>query len=363
MGFLSKLAAKAANSMAADEQWARYAAGIVLEGQNARLPGWTQKRHRLLQRQLAQQRETPADVLLLGSSRHGFHQSLSASKKVINLWINSAMLGDRLFTYEAYTKRHPAPPVLIIGLDTWMFDARAWRNIQFGASSLPIFAEDYHDIAEKLGFNVAELEAQWSKWRETSIEGAPEWLEDMRFESPGYYASTMKKQKLSLEVPQATQSDVDPQARIIFPDGSFEHAKSALDVSPDEVWVEASRWGAAYGLYMKHGFQQADALLWTIFTRFTEYAKQSGTEIILFFPPFHPAAYHAYRLTASYANEDFLGLLEKKIVEYAGEQKLHVIGSFDPDNCAARASDFVDSWHLQRSLMPRLFDGILDRLA
>lgn len=333
----------------ADNIWVNKAVDIALSDNNALLPGWTQRKHRLLQHKLAYARQETPEILLLGSSRQGFHNKFT-DRSYVNAWINSAMLGDRLLTYEAFSNQG-VPKKVIIGIDPWMFDANAWRNIQFDAS-IDIFSEELKSIAPKLELTLEILNNNWS----TCNESDGKWLNDMRFESPDYYTQVVKKEKASVSLPSAIESSVAKEHRIMFPDGSFEHAGHIHDKAVEDIWVEASRWGAAYGIYIKNKFFNINPFLWSVFTKFIDYVYENGSEIFFLITPFHPAAYHAYNLVAK-DGVDLFNIIENKIYEYTKKYNSQILGSFNPANIAS-IDDFVDSWHLKRTFIPRLVKNL-----
>jgi hypothetical protein len=336
---------------AIDAGWAARAADILLSGQNALLPGWTQRRHRLLQKRMAwgrSRRGDRPDFLVLGSSRQGFTRPLSQKAKGVNLWINSAMMGDRPFTARLAEKTFGIPDVVMVGADPWMFDPRAGRMAEFTRWSLPVFAEEYAEaVAGYPGMGAGEFHEQWG---EPLSPGAAARLAIPSFgDDPAFR-----------RLPSPIDGEEHEEFIVAFPDGSFEHRLGYRDRPVDEVWVEAARWGAEYAWYMRNTFPEPDPFLWRVFTGFFTRLIEGGRKVIIYLPPFHPAAYHSYRLAAARMERPLLERLEADIGDFAGKLGITVTGSFDPTHYSAAAEDFVDGWHARRSSMPKFFGTLID---
>ncbi len=307
-----------------------------------------------MQRLLASSRRENVDLLVIGSSRQGYHSQLIPNGKSVNLWINSAMLGDRLFTYKAFEKSNAIPKSVVVGVDPWMFDPMASRGKIFNAHSLVVFSEEYREVIQE--YSEISEDGFHRSW------GAP-----LPADRGGVKNISPKSIKFEIFeqaklIPFPIDSDPHPVCATLYLDGTFEHSKRTLDHSRDrldEVWEEAARFGAEYGWYMLKLFPKPDVFLWNLFLGFLLNVKAHTETLIVHIPPFHPAAYCSYELVSKRVNNPLLQTLESGIRNFAQANGVQVVGSFDPGRAGAVAEDFTDSWHFKRDVMPSAFAGFI----
>ena len=98
-------------------------------------------------------------------------------------------------------------------------------------------------------------------------------------------------------------------------------------LSEDAVLNEAKVFVHGENVYSLQDFKELNSDLIDIFELFIKELKDSVNNIVIFLPPYNPYVYSYFLNSKKYR---IVKEVEDYIVDYAGENDIRVIGSYDP---------------------------------
>ena len=128
-------------------------------------------------------------------------------------------------------------------------------------------------------------------------------------------------------------------------DGSLTYGKAKREISNNQVIISARK-SIQRDLYLLQKFEQIEAELFEEFQKFCQDLLEENIELSFFLSPYHPLVYQKIK-------KDYTLVLdvEKKIIEFAIDKNIKLIGSYSPLKANATIKDFSDAMHLRKASM------------
>jgi hypothetical protein len=312
---------------------------------------------RLLQRVWLTHVAARPDVLVLGSSRTMNHTPLVRRGTLYNCSVSGASLQDYLAICQLYWEKGLAPRKILLGVDPWVFNRHngqgRWRSLE---------AECDRGLV-RLGLRPPETRHLLS-----SAESDRLW----ELFSPSYFQACCRSLLRKRHAARPTGGDADgggagdlptltdqslADVMVRFPDGSLEHDAAMLAASPAAVRKEAVKYARTDPVYGLARYAELDPELTRQFERFMDQLAADGTEVVLYLPPYHPAA---YEIIVGNPRYKIVRRVEAYFRAFAQRRQLRLVGSYDPSACGVPERDFVDATHLRREVLPRLVGSSLE---
>jgi len=274
-----------------------------------------------LQKRLALGRRRAPDVLVLGSS-HAMMLFAKAfpDREVTNASVSAASLEDLIGLFELYEERGLRPKVLFLSIDVWALNG-ALRNPS--RSLEPELQAGLRRLGQK-----------------GSLEGGrgTQWL---LLASPAYFQTSLFQLAASAARLSQTghRNTIHAPKSVRHPDGSVEWTPLLADRTPEEVEAIATR-----GVAPSYVRQPPDPERVRLLGAFLDDLGRRGCRVILWLPPYHPAAYPSF----SAAEGAGLPRSEAKIRALALTRGIPVLGSYDPSQSPVVGADFIDDSHMRR---------------
>jgi len=312
-------------------------ANIIISGQNIHQPkGYNE---RVFQKTIIKQLKNIPEIIVLGSSRSmSIGDNIFLNSKIFNHSVSSSTIEDFLFVYENYLKRKAAPPIVILGLDPWLFN-RSYEN-----SNMTWINEDYLSMRSRL----FETRSFFDNFL------IPYYITNLF--SPSYFQSALTKEELSKI--NIEPKEVFPTMEIIskdfirLKDGRLSYPFKKVNASTDEVSKAAlaeAKKGRFANLEM---FYEIDIEYMKTLDLFINFLKLKNTKILIYIPPYHPDSFQQLKenigkKNAFAANQIFIDLVKK--------YDLLLIGSMNPEENNLSRDQFIDSIHIKDSGIEKLF--------
>ena len=292
-----------------------------------------------LQQSLAARRPHVPDVLVLGSSRA---MPLSADafpgRAVVNASVSSASLEDAIALLELYEGHRLRPRTVLLAIEPWALNG-SLRNPSVALEAE--LQEGLRRLGRRAGSTYGALPGAVGLKRR--------WL---ALVSPAYLqASLVSLLARGFEVraspaPERERGAAGEPARAgssrMQPDGSVNWEPALAERSPAEVEAMARAAGARAPGYLQPDPDPDRVLL--LAALLGDLANR-GVRVVLWLPPFHPAAYRA--LVAGGRGRG-LWRGEAEVRALAAASRVPVLGSYDPASSDVAGEDFIDYNHLRR---------------
>ena len=292
-----------------------------------------------LQQSLAARRPHVPDVLVLGSSRA---MPLSAEafpgRAVVNASVSSASLEDTIALLELYEGHRLRPRTVLLAIEPWGLNG-SLRN-----PSVALEAElqaGLRRLGRRAGSTYGALPGVVGLKRR--------WL---ALVSPAYLQASLVSllargfEGRASPAPERGRVAAGEPARAgssrMQPDGSVNWEPALAERSPAEVEAMARAAGARAPGYLQPDPDPDRVLL--LAALLGDLANR-GVRVVLWLPPFHPAAYGA--LVAGGRGRG-LWRGEAEVRALAAASRVPVLGSYDPALSDVAGEDFIDYNHLRR---------------
>ncbi len=343
---------------------------------------------RLLQKYCIIGSKQQKDVIVLGSSRSWDVNSKIFPKKIFfNHGVSAATMEDLFAIFNIYEEREEIPPVIIVGVDPWVFQRHnkiRWKSI----------GKDYEAMAKKLEEFSKTVKAHRNKspflnkfdfiffWEgiffekyfqlvsfsyfQSSLEEFVKLARERRIyeiignrSASGVHGNSDAPVQTRLNVGSGSQSrysptqEIEGQQDIILTDGSLNFPRSAKTRPAQEILQEIKAViSQGSESNMGSSYEKMDPALKRQFEDFVEYLRDRKIRVVFFLPPFHPFFYD-YMLKS----QKFDGVMEVEnyIRGFAREEGIDVVGSYDPRKCSLTQDDFMDYFHAKRDRVERIF--------
>tara|TARA_B110000305_G_scaffold235767_1_gene295992 strand:+ start:1001 stop:2068 length:1068 start_codon:yes stop_codon:yes gene_type:complete len=284
---------------------------------------------RIFQREFIYSSEIKPDVVAIGSSRVlKISSDLFKDQVFINNGVSGASMEDLIAIFQMYKAKRSMPSRIILGVDPWIFNKYSgqnrWQSIE----------KEYNKYYSALE-SKKELSFINSKYGQLL--------------SPSYFQASLKKiiKGDSYTAPLATSNE-NNETSTILKDGSRTDSRVIQEITNSQVMFKARSYieGDLYSL------ENYDIISIEIFEEFKSFCSDildSNIELSFFLSPYHPLVYQKIK-------DDYNIVLdvEKKIIEFADDKNIKLIGSFSPLKAGLTSEDFNDGMHLKKSAIKLL---------
>ena len=284
---------------------------------------------------LAQQ---PPETLVLGSSRMMSVTADMVGGHVYNAAVSSATLPDLLALTQVFLAAGKRPRRMIIGLDTWLLDARP-RNERWRA-----LADAYAAMLARLGLPNDDT-ASANPWQRRKMLVSLSYLRETTAVLWADWRQSLLERTGSVRVIPAGKTDLAARR----PDGSLRYAAHFGNRAPARVRADAVRDGRNLIAEALRG-TQFDSATAERFQRFVSYLRGQGVSVVFLLTPYHPAAV----ATVMARDDGFLQMQEARYRVMAEWLEIPVIGSYLPDRAGCPAAEFFDGNHAKPGCLTRL---------
>ncbi len=283
---------------------------------------------RVIARYLLEHRSDRPGVLVLGSSKTlNIGAYLFPKSHVVNASMLGATVREPLAAYEILRERKLIPDTVVIGIDPWMLNAKAydprWVAIQ-----------PYFDSAiQRLGI---------TKWPETgTVETQSSRVQALT--SADYFQQSVlaigNKKKLA---PWKVSNTPDNDAYTRLPDGSDAYSVGQRAYGPDSAESLARRY-TDKGVYLIDDHAKVDPTHVLALGRFIDLIKRDGAVPIVALLPYHPIVYETLSADPRYS---LVKTAETEVRSLAATHQAKVVGSYDPARAGVTRIHFYDGHHL-----------------
>jgi hypothetical protein len=311
-------------------------AGELLAGRSV-VAGFRMDELRLRQR-LAEGRSRGPDVLVLGSSRAmPLAGDAFPGREVVNASVSSASIEDAIALLELYEGHGLRPRTLFLPVEPWALNG-SLRNPSAALES------ELRAGLRRLGRRSASDDGSLS-----AVVGVrSRWLQLV---SPAYFqaslASVLARGRWGTGPDvggrgQGRPGESAAAAHRFNPDGSVEWEPAMAARTSADVEALARASAARAPRYLEPPPVRERLLL---LRAFLDDVARRGMHVVLWLPPFHPAAYQSF---VAGRRGRALSEGESDVRTLAAAAGVPLLGSYDPARCRVSAADFVDYNHLRR---------------
>jgi hypothetical protein len=282
-------------------------------------------------------------TVVIGSSRSmNIRQEFVGAESFFNASISAAGLEDLISITELFFERGLPPTEIIFELAPWYLNARnrysRWNELR----------EEY--VAGNRRFDLRDRRALWYQY----TWNVPDRL--IALFSPKYFqkslAALLKRPGRNAE-PFISPTDLDEAAYVIRRrDGSVSYSQSARDVSVAQVNQLANRYANAASAPYFEDYTELNPNLKAVFRRFITALKINDVRAVFFLAPLHPYVYKKLSGTSKYKVFEEVESFYRQI---AAEQRIPVVGSYNPLDFGCGEEEFYDAIHPKELCVERIF--------
>jgi hypothetical protein len=303
---------------------------------------------RLLQQYFIERMTQSPEVVVLGSSRTMQARSnLFPGRTFHNHAVQGACLEDEIAFLQMYRLRGFRPSIIVLTVDPWLFNADnaliAWKSID----------TYYYDYAR-------EKKLRWRMYEVAPKDPPPFFL--ALADKAAQQFSLLNASRLITQTMKnipfpvyKTRNDV-ADVRLLRTDGSFAYDLIYRTKSPEAVAAEARSFALDMRRISLGNYRKVSEELQEAFVSFLDTAREQGSEVVLYFPPYNPAIYdeiHRHPLNKFDAVESYVRGLGR-------QRNLRIVGGYDPALTRCTVADFYDGIHPKEEALPYIF-GVAQR--
>jgi len=289
---------------------------------------------RLVQKYIIESSIEKRDVLVLGSSRvMQIRGSLFPQQTFFNHSVSGASIEDDIALFAMYKERNLIPQKIIIGLDPWLL------NKYHGQDRWKSLNEEY----KKAGLYLELDNEKVTYFNKSFYEKYLELISLPYFKASFNRLMHPEKQKNEYYATEyyATM-DSEATVAIKLADGAISYPDKMRNMSVENVRKEAINYANATPIYSLGNFDKFDEENKRKFENFIKYLKNLNIEIVFVLPPYHPEVYNALVNNPRYS----VALdTESYFRDFAKQQDILIVGSYNPFECLLSDADFYDGMH------------------
>jgi hypothetical protein len=275
---------------------------------------------RAFQRDFINSLETKPDILAIGSSRVVYIDSdFFKDKEFINSGVSGASLEDLVAIYHMYKFKGILPDEIILGVDPWIF------NINNGQNRWLSIEKEYKKYYNK---------------EESKINLGFTFLKYTQLFSPSYLQASLKL--LRTEKKLTLTSQKNNYGRTKLKDGSLVENQSLREISINQLDYVVKDYiqGEQYSI---EGFHQISSEKFIEFQNLCLDILESKIKLTFLLSPYHPLVYEKVK-----EDYDIVLDVENKIIEFANNKNIKLVGSYSPSKAGVSNKDFFDGLHLHK---------------
>lgn len=293
----------------------------------------------------------PYDVVAIGPSLiMCLSKEMVQSDSFMNFGESAANYYDIMAVIGKLDERNLLPKKIIIDIDTTMFDKarplvdRRWYYAQ----------KDYANyILNKIGAEQVAPDYYLSRNIEEQIEKYSIYSQLFRLE---YFQTSLNlfKKESSFSFSKIGIAKEDYSEAYWKKDGSRVYPLSVRQATVSEVNIMADEYIKSQFNGLITVFTDIDPEFQKGFELLVEYLANKGVEIEFFLCPFHPLIWkeiqdNPKKWSLQIETEDF-------IYDFANKNRIHIIGSYNPEKCKVDERDFYDARHMRSESLARIFN-------
>lgn len=303
----------------------RNIANIIYSGKNA--TNISNHDQRILQKELINKIKSNPDILILGSSRTMLiNSSYFENKKLINNSVSGASIEDIIAIYQVYKTKNVLPKKIILGIDPWFF------NENNGLTAWSSLKKEYYSffnktIDEEVLNNKTQQLFSFSYFQ-SSLSNLP--------------AVVLGK---SNPIPS---SEIYNKTNTKITDGSLTYSEKHRNLSIEDVNNIAKKY-ITDGIFSIENFDIMSPKIFNEFNDLCKEIKANNIQLSFFLAPYHPLVYAKIK-------EDYKIVLEveSKIVKYAHQNNIKILGSFNPVKIEIGNFGFYDGMHCKEKTIQKI---------
>ncbi len=290
---------------------------------------------RIFQKLYIEKLDEKLDIAVLGSSRSlQIREEFFDGARIFNHGVSGAVLEDYIAITEIYKQKERLPKKIILGLNPWIFNR---NNIETRWKSIDEYYYSFFGRDDKNDeIFLEKLFGRYYKqlWSTTYFQASVEIL--LKAEAFSDYYST-NKDKLDLPVKRK--------------DGSLVYEEPRRLISREEAEIAAQNY-IRNGVYSLENFDEIDREYLEQFTQLIDLYENEFIEIVFYLPPYHPLVYNYLKDRERY---NIVFEIENYLNEFAAENNIKVVGSYNYKNLDLTEEDFHDGMHPKERVMNNLF--------
>ena len=269
------------------------------------------------------------EYVAIGSSRTMQLRKNMFLNDGINNFQNYSVSGASIEDYIALIQVHKnkfgkLPRNIIFGLDTWIF------NKYNGQARYLSLNDEYLQLMDILKSNVETNNKKRSKiYYLLSLDYAKE--------NRKYYKKNKNKKVENLTYYIVDTIEVD--AALKMPDGSIYYPYKNRFPNFDEVEKIAKSY-AQGSVYSLEGYKEISNI--EIFEKLITYLKNNGVNVYFYLTPYHPTTYD---ILISQEKYKIINEVEIYVKEFAKQNNIKVVGSYNPHLLNLKNEHFFDGMH------------------
>lgn len=307
------------------EQMAR----IALDGQDVALP--ENYNERVFQMSIVDHLRAMPETVVIGSSR-GFYigRETTGIESIYNNCVSGASVEDYYALLGLYRQKYGRyPSRVIVEISPWVFNALnpEARWLDFSG---------YRHSAEKLYKQINGKELVTNVTQEDPYYSLPYFQYN--------YSLLLEKGAEAFRGFPARASE-DPEEQADCPDGTMRYPASQANDSPERLAIVQAAGGPIRYQDVQY-MEDLDPGKREAFEHLIRDLQDRGTEVIFYLSPFSATqAYFSYDL----GQNSVFSLVEDYLYEYARNNNIRLIGSYEPQQYSLSDHYFMDQMHLDKT--------------
>lgn len=290
---------------------------------------------RLMQRYLTVLIRRQPGVLILGSSRSWeIGSNIFPLSRTLNQSLPAADFDDMEGLLAMWRARKLLPKKVVMGIDPWMLNQARTTGLGYVKPS----------IAYDGDINTATSSKPLT-WRSVKAMFSLQYFFDS---FRAWRSRTGSADGITYRLADSDDSDHD----VLRPDGTFKNRLSAFERPVAEVEFAAARHGRDKAFWGLENFSAIDQAALAKFDALLDLLQTNGTKVVIFLPPYYPAAYRTIQAHEKYR---MVLVVESTVRSIAKKRGLTVVGSYDPVQANCSNAEFFDHHHPHPSCVKRAF--------
>lgn len=304
-------------------------AKILLEGKN--IGNIDNYNERFVQKFYINDLSERKDIVVIGSSRSmDINSQLFGVKSFFNNSMPGASLEDYYAIYGLYKKRGLLPIKIIIGIDPWIFDENSKEKRWMDISDSFYYASE----TKSNNFKIIKYLLESKLYKFSSLLSFSYFQNSIMnlitHQNPGeYYLTDLEEGKDTIR----------------HADNSISYKKSYRDMSIEQSNYLANK-------YLENRYFPENIGNLDMFENYIHNLRNDNIRVYFFLPPYHPDVYNTMKSSAKY---DVVFKIQEYLETFAKDNKIEIIGSYNPYNLNLSEKDFFDGQHCRNQVINRIF--------
>lgn len=281
------------------------------------------------------------EYVVIGSSRAMLLRKNMFLDDGIKNFQNYSVSGASIEDYIALIQVHKnkfgkLPKNIILGLDAWIF------NKYNGQTRYLSLRDEYNQFMEILNYRIEKT------FKKEEISKS----KFSYFISLDYFIQNIKTFRKKQTYYIVDNIEVDDALKM--PDGSIYYPYKTRFPNFDEVEKVAKSYaqGNVYSLEMYEELSNIE-----LFEKLIIYLKENGVNIYFYLTPYNPITYDILVLNKKYK---IIEKAEDYLKNFAKQNSIKLVGSYDPHNYNLKNSDFFDGMHALDIAHEKIFKDLLN---